>query len=571
MKQKLIIPKILALAAMLCLFACDAWKDDMQLNNSNLDKNLNELIVENPDISVFAQALRLTGYDKLLREEQSLTVFAPGNEALQQLDLSDLETLKEWMKGYIAYLSYYTDASGNFTLSGEPVSQVEMLNGKSLSVYPSLALRSNLVCGNGVLHIINSTLDNRKNIWEYLQEQQGYEQIQFIQSLEEQVMDKDKSLQIGVDMNGRPVYDTIWTTRNTFLEACPLGDERQSFTVVLLEQNTFDALKTKYAKYMRQRDTNAQNKEIVRQLAADLTLKNTLINNAGRYPSLGDVLVDIDPANITESYTASNGTVYKLSAADIKIYENKIKTQIIEGEDYTDRWDGQNAWTVRYRSWASGGKDVMLKGRTRQTFEWDVYYAEKDSTAHKSSSKTFIYTGETYVQSNSTNAYIQYNPIMYSCDYEIYWLTYDDVSSHYFAIPDSTRTIPMTLLQKLLISFPGEPALRRNADGGKIENHFSPYSAMASAATAGVRQETQLLRYRLNADNNTAGNSNEKLYLLDIVSDGTDAFGNGGTLKCSAYGAATFFVANTVQATNADAGLIFLDYIRLAPKVDLND
>jgi hypothetical protein len=212
----------------------------------------------------------------------------------------------------------------------------------------------------------------------------------------------------------------------------------------------------------------------------------------------------------------------------------------------------------------------MLKGQTKWTFEWDVHYPPNDSVSHKTSTKTFIYTGDAYVQSKSTNAYIKFKPTMYSCDYEMSWVAYDDVASHYFTIPDSIRTMPMMLEQKLLISFPGQPELKRDADG-KIWNNFSSLSVMAAISTAGKLEETKLVRYRTNADNTTAGSSVEKLYLLDIVSDGTDVYGSGSIIKCPAYGTATFFVANTVRRTVADAGLVFLDYIKLTPKVDIND
>ncbi len=158
---------------------------------------------------------------------------------------------------------------------------------------------------------------------------------------------------------------------------------------------------------------------------------------------------------------------------------------------------------------------------------------------------------------------------MYSCDYEIFWLTYDDYN-HGFTVPETGLTpgvtMPMKLEQKLLISFPEEPVLMRESDA-KISNNFTSYSLMAGVAISGVREETQLVRYRQNISNvNNVG-----LYMLDVISDGEDIYGSGGILKCPAQGKATFFVANTVRGLNADAGLIFLDYIRLVPKVDPND
>lgn len=579
--KDLTLTSLLSIAVLLCFFGCDAWEDDTQLNNSKLDKGLNELLAGSPEISIFTQILQLTGYDKYLQEEPSLTVFAPRNSVLEQMDLSDVDGLKEWVQNYIAYLSHYTDASGNFAAEGNVI---EMLNGKSVTVYPSFIEESNIACANGVLHILNDMLEYRKSIWDYLLGQQpGYEQVQFIRSFEEKVMDMDRSVQTGVNASGQPVYDTIWTIRNTFLDAYPLSDERHSFTVVLVEENALNALKTKYAKYMVRKNATEQNNVVMTQLAGDLILEYTVIDRPGRYLSLADsVWVDIDPANIVESYKASNGMVYKLSTADVKMYRNKIKEQIIEGENYVEAFDNSSAWITRYRSGASGGQDVVLMGRTRQTFTWETYYPGNDSTAVKTGSSTFTYStnnSTTYIQSNTINAYVKYQPTLYSCAYNIFWKTYDDFSNHVYTIsePDTVvvtspenLVIPMKLAQKLMISFPGEPALVREADGS-IGNNFAVYTFMAGETNAAEDKETQVVRYRKNADSNpgyfmiTADATQE-------IWTGTDEFGQGGTLICPAQGKATFFVANTVRtATPADAGLVFLDYIRLVPLVDPND
>lgn len=550
-----------------CLFSCDAWKDDLVLTDANYDKKLAVVIALHPEISRFDSILKITGYDKLLEGEQSLTVFAPTNEALKNLDVSSVDYLKKWVENYMAYTSYYVNSTGSFAMGDSTVTEVEMLNDKIIPINIQGITKNNIAAGNGVLHIINYQISFRKNLLEYIYEQQGYDQIDFIKSIQEKVMDPAKSIQTGVDINGQPLFDTVWTEKNTFLESYRLGNEKMKYTVILLDNSALALIKQKYAKYMYQANTVTQNKEIMKQLCGDLVLKYVNIKSSGRYPSVGNVLVDIDTTRIINKYECSNGMVYKLSAADIKIYENKIKTQVIEGEDYTGWYDGQNAWTVRYRSWASGGKDVMLKGDSKCTFSYIIHLPTKDSTA--TASKTFIYTGDSYVQSKTTNAYVQYNPVLYSCDYEIYWVANDDVASHNFTTPTGI-IMPMPLEQKLLISFPGMPELKRESDG-KITNNFSLYSAMAATTYAGIPTETKLVRYRLNADNNTSGSTNERLFLLDVASDGVDAFGSGSIIKCPAYGKATFFVGNTTRAVTSYAGLIFLDYIKLVPKVDIND
>ena len=551
------------------LAACDTWKDDVEVKNDGVKKNLYEVLSSESAVSTFARALQLTGYDKFLEEEQSLTVFAPKNDALSGLDLSDVDRLKEWVKNYIAYLTYFTDQSGKFE-----VNYIRMLNDKNIPVNTAAISgatisKPNGLASNGVLHIIDAIITDRKNVWEYLKEQTGYAQVECIKSFDETVMDTIRSVQAGIDPNGRPVYDTVWTTQNKFLQDFPLENESQLFTVVLLEENALTGLKAKYAKYFVRKEQKEQEITVIRQITLDMLLLPVTIDAAGRYESFNDVLVDINPADIREMYQASNGKVYKLNAADVKIYNNKIKEQIIEAEHFTERWDGQDAWSTRYRTWAGNGQDVILKGQTQNTFEYDIYDEEVDSVVHKSETKTFqmhYRTASERFISKSNNAYLKYHVPVHSVPYQIHWVAYDDDEDHHYDVNDTIQ-FKMTLEQKLLIRFPEEPEVERLSDG-KIQNNFSAYSVMAGVSTAGVHEETLLTRYRINT---TTGVSTTGLCVLDQPFPAEDDFGQETTLKCPYAGQATFLVANTVRKTDTYAGVIFLDYIRLTPLIDPND
>lgn len=563
MKQSL-LKSLLVIITVALMMSCDAWQDDIRLKNENLKRNLYELVQAEADLSVFAEILEKTGYDRFLQEEQAATVFAPKNDLLQQIKDLPREELSEWVKNYIAYLSYFTKSSGGFDAG-----YIRMINEKYIPVNAAgisgtAIAKANLAASNGVLHIIGGLIADRKNILEYIKEQTGFAQIDYINAQDKQMMDTERSVQKGVDLNGQPIYDTVWVTRNEFLERYPLGDETQAFTVLLVSDNALDLLKAKYAKYMKQADADKQAEDIISQLAADFILKPVDIEAAGRFASMEDVLVDVDPAFITETYQASNGKVYKVSAADIKIYENKIKTRIIEAEDYVDRWDAQDAWEVRYRAWASGGRDVILKGTTRNSVTYEALNEETGEMETKTNTYTYRITYRTNdpVSSKVSHPYLKYQPTMYSTDYNIYWVTYDDVESHYSNFGDTIQQ-PMVLEQKLLISFPGFPELKRESDA-KISNNFNSYSLMASSSTAGVLEEKQLVRYK-------AASATDYLYLLGQLYTEEDNFGKNERLKCPAYGKATFFVSNTVREQNVNAGLIFLDYIRLVPLVDPND
>lgn len=594
MRKSILKNGFLIVVIALLLGACDAWKDDIHVNDQDRNSNLYEAVASNPDLTTFAEILRLTGYDKILEGEQALTVFAPNNSAISGLNLSDVEALKEWIKNYISYLSYFTDENGKF----EP-GTIQMINEKKVPVNAAGIsgagiVKFNQVSSNGVLHVINGLIIDRKNIWEYLESQTGYAQIDFIRSINERVMDRERSVQTGVDMLGRPLYDTIWVTRNDYLETYPLNDETKAFTLLLLEQNAWDYLQNKYANYMQQDDEEKQVKTIKRQIANDMTLLPVEITQDGRFIAVGpdSLLVNVALSAVKESYQASNGMVYKLNAVDVKMYNNKIKEKLIEAENYVDRWDGQDAWEVRYRPWASGGMDVVLKGVTRNVFQYHVWDKTGDSIRMISPTRTFQMhhraAQERYI-SRSSNAYLKYEPTMYSVPYKISWRAFDDKENHVYRVTDlhvnlidndtiplytveGTDTIPyerefwMKLEQKLLVSFPGRPVLTRTATG-TIENNFNTRHVLAGVSTAGTMEETTLIRYNVVADDKfymLASNLTANLspYALE------DAFGKGETFISPTYGKATFFVSNTVRERDANAGVIFLDYIRLTPLID---
>lgn len=570
MNIKQLYKGILLFAMILPVVACDPWKDDVEPNDGNVNKSLNEIVRENADISTFAGILQQTGYDQFLNEKQALTVFAPTNSALSGLDMNNTEALKEWIQNYIALLSYYTDMNGNFQ-----VEAIEMVNGKSIPVNASAIsgsniIKTNLLSANGVLHIIDNVIADRKSIWEYMQEQTGYAQVRFIQSREQEVMDMDRSTPTGVNAAGQQTYDTVWVKTNPFLEAYPLNDERSTFTVILLNDAALNALSPKYLKYFSKKEAEEATNEAMYQISSDMILQNQTITASGKYLSVDGILVDLNPSDIVESYQASNGMVYKLSAADVKMYNNKIKEQIIEAEDYIFRYDGSttdpltDAWLVRYRSWASGGQDVVLKGATYNYVDYEHYDETGDSIISGTNSYRFTYPSRTENPiCKQSNAYLLFKPTLHSVDYNIYWVAYDDVESHYTDFGTDTIKQPMMLEQKLLISFPGEQELSRGSTG-IITGNFSPYSVMAGTSTAGIHEETKLTRYRANV-------ANDGIFLLDQPYTSEDAFGAGEILKSPGYGEATFFFANTVRGTYTISGLLFLDYIRLVPLVDPND
>lgn len=559
------------------LASCDVW-ENVKNDEGDRSKYLLEQLTANPELSTFVKVLETTGYAEKLSADMNFTVFAPNNAALTSLNLTDTVALTAWVKNYISEKIVYTDEVGKFDIN-----RILMLNGKYVTINGKLisgtpVSKWNIASKNGVLHILNGTIEDRMNIWQYLQTLAGNPVVDFIASFNEKVMDMERSVQTGVNSNGQPVYDTIWTFRNTLLDSSPLADESSNTTFLLLDKSGLDALNSKYAKYFAQKDSVQMNRDIMKEIIADMILPYQKIEADGRYLNTSSVLIDINVGDTIKSYNASNGIVYELKAADVKMYQNKIKPQIIEGENYVTRWP--DAWQVRPRTWASGGHDVMLKSRSRHSYDW-----QEDSTITKVNNfYSFNYRSENEWPGSNTlgepNAYISYKPRMYSTSYKIFWKAYDDNSEE---VHIDARGVPMSFYQKMYISFPGVKALERNSSN-VIANNFSTNTLMAAAMKAGENVETQLVRYSANNGHTVYPNS----FVLIQPTKTEDAYGKEDILKSPYYGQATLFVSNTcigefihsdanVQAylqsskgSNAP-GMIFLDYIRLEPQVDPND
>ena len=592
--------KYLIIAVAVTLISCDAWEDAKKIDGSNRSKNLYELLLANSDVSTFVKVLDATGYDEKLAADMNYTVFAPSNSALAGLDLNNTEKLKEWILNYVSEKIAYTDKSGIFDIK-----QIQMLNTKYVSVNNNLVSGAkvsewNIAAKNGVLHIVDSTIEDRMNIWQYLQSLTNEPIVDFIASFSERTMDMERSIQTGVNGDGKPVYDTVWANINTLLDNSPLARESATATFVLPSQDGLDALKVKYAKYFAQKDTEKLDSVITREIISDMILRNYKIEADGRYYNNSGVLVDIKVGDITESYTASNGIVYKVNAVAVKMFQNKIRPVTIEAENYVSRWP--DAWQTRPRTWASGGQDVVLKSRTRHSYDWEetVIYDDtlksivtgadsivvRDSIRITKINNTFdlTYRNNEWPGVNvlgEPNAYISYKPYMYSTEYKIFWKAYDDNAekSHI-----DSRGVPMLFHQKMYISFPGENELTRTTTTNIITGNFSSNSIMAAEMHAGENIETQLVRYLTNNGHSVYDRS----FVLVRPSTTEDIYGKEDILKCPYAGRATFFVSNTtigefthfdnaIQAylqankSSNSPGMIFLDYIRLEPQVDPND
>lgn len=154
--------------------ACTDWDDHYEANSSEIGTStasLWENISANKDLSEFAALAKKTGYDKILSNPQTYTVWAPLNGTFDFETLNNMneETLKkQFLQNHVSHFSY--PATGNIS------NKVFMLNekmnifeGNGTYTMGGLQVKQpNIANSNGILHTIDGKIDFNFNIYESL-------------------------------------------------------------------------------------------------------------------------------------------------------------------------------------------------------------------------------------------------------------------------------------------------------------------------------------------------------------------------------------------------------------------
>ena len=524
----------------------DQWDNHVAPDGKYMDGTVLDAIKSNSNLSEFYKMIEETGYDVVLKESPGFTVLAPDNSALSALADADTETKLAMIKNHVAFGIYDVQK-----LAG--LSTLKMMNGKNLPLgdLPIDGSIRNILCVNGVLHMINMILEPRMNINEYLSSlpEDKYIQLDSLYAKTERVMDMDKSVPVKVNENGQIVYDTVWITQNSYFQEVPINDEDSMYTFILLENENFNTIKTKFAKYMKQATQESTDSKVTDELIRDLILRydeNSAV--------LSGITVDFSGASLISEYKASNGIVRIMNGVDVKM-KNKLKTVVIEAEDYISALDDTKL-VLRTRPWASGGKDVMLSSRTYQQGTDGVTYS-------------FTYSS---TRNTNSNYYIHYEAGLYSTSYDVYWLSFDDMNWSEYGTPpvEGISASKLKICQKLFASMPGSPLLGRPdpSNPAIVNNYLGNTVAFAASSKSGVMQEERLCKYSLGSD---------AMRMVPVTPvDEPDPY----AFSVPQMGNVMFMVCNTagfgeeyenLTDANRSGGMMFLDYIKLVPRIEEGD
>lgn len=304
--------------------ANDEW--DRHYNNTDIvmsDKSLSDYIQSQPDMGKFYQMMEIAGYDSILDGTQTFTVWVPSNTALQNIDLTDTEAVKELVINHVSRFSHST--------SGVTSEKIYMLSKKFVlfaktggSYYfgSSQLTGLNVSTKNGIIHTISGFEKYESNIWESL------DRIEEIDSLRN-------------FYNSLTVVNEFGDESNYILQYLGRLDNEDSLYTVLFPKNnawikSYDKIKNYY------KTLPSQNSELFTRVYTNLAIVTNNIFRTKFDPSLFDSIISTagnkfyNPSRLfanTLPVSASNGMIYVADSLTFKANESWHNEIRIEAED----------------------------------------------------------------------------------------------------------------------------------------------------------------------------------------------------------------------------------------------
>ncbi|MDP4270796.1 MAG: fasciclin domain-containing protein [Bacteroidota bacterium] len=195
---------------------------DYSTSRSNL---VFENIRSNPQLSLFARMIQIAGYENKL---DSVTVWAPMDNALSEINLSDTALVKRVVNNHIAKTKIWSTYPYSAMM-------VNMLNSKRyvFATSPGYSMGGytistpNIFVASSVVHVLNGYLPYTKNIWEYIMQEPGHDLLKaYINSHNKTVTNSST----GVTTTTNDLADLLSFTNNESLTYSVLVPSDEAWT-----------------------------------------------------------------------------------------------------------------------------------------------------------------------------------------------------------------------------------------------------------------------------------------------------------------------------------------------------
>lgn len=344
MKTSHIFIAFAAGAAALLAGCSDTWDEhyDPEGSTQATNENLLEVMEKQPELSTFVKMIEEAGYGDMLRGSQTLTVFAPTNEALAGVDMADIMAVRRVVANHIARFNCSTST---------PSSQsVKMLNGKRCFFTASSfggadIAQADIRTHNGLLHILSAQIPYKYNIREYIDTHAETSQLSaFIGRFDTREFSETQgSDSLWVDYN--PLFD------HEIYGLGAIASEDSTFTMLVPDNRAWDEAYQQMLPHFKSYDADAATADSLQALQASLAIVDDLIFRqefkAGMFPTgvtlttAGSEITDVASMFAgAQPLEASNGMIYTASALGLPALETWSKPVEVEGEEPSGRTPG---------------------------------------------------------------------------------------------------------------------------------------------------------------------------------------------------------------------------------------
>lgn len=353
MKKSYIASFIIAIVVMAFHSCSDKWGSHYDDAANGASSNVMELMRSDAQLSKFCQMVVAAGYADMLASSQTFTVFAPVNEALTNVDINDLPTVKRIVLNHIARF--------NCPVAQGKDAVVKMYNGKRLEFEGlkfggAVILKADIIAKNGILHVLESQIPYSFNIREYADTHEATSSLsKFISRFDDEVMDIEASRPIGVDASGATIYDSVMTAYNPILQhpVYGLGDiasEDSTFTMLMPDNDAWAKAYERISPYFKVYRDNPLEADSVADVQTSLAIISDLIYRSRvENPMSVTSLISTSGSKITdvaslfadsEKIGASNGLIYLTSQLNYDNTETWNKEIGVEAEAQYGRTPG---------------------------------------------------------------------------------------------------------------------------------------------------------------------------------------------------------------------------------------
>jgi len=226
-----------------------------------LDENLMQAMQEHSsELSIFLSMLHQTGYDTLLTQSQSYTVWAPTDAYLKGIDLKNSLEVQRVVKNHISRFPYSTNKTriGACSVKMLDKKRIDFWSTGESSFFGQQPVRiSDITVNNGILHILDGYEPYIANIMEFMQYTPGYDAIyDFIKSYDEDIFMQSLSTVIGVK-DGQTIYDSVILHTNVLLDNIGLiNSEERVYTMIIPDNFAWSLMYDSISQYFVQSPHN---------------------------------------------------------------------------------------------------------------------------------------------------------------------------------------------------------------------------------------------------------------------------------------------------------------------------